>query len=154
MRVIYVDGRPHEVPRYISRVPGAWTVRLPGESSKSFADASFCIGNPPGGSPESCSLSAAKAYRFERLPLSAEDMGGYYKHTEREGKETPTGIPSVFLVHKPSGTVLLYVRIKGMPVVTVNVGNQANWEANLPDALEDARRCREQQIFLKEGGAA
>lgn len=149
MRVICVDGRPHEVPRYISRVPGAWTVRLPGESSKSFADAGFF----GGGHPESGSLSAAKAYRFERLPMSVEDVGSY-QHIERKDKEAPTGIPSVFLVKKPSGRVVLRVVVKGMPMVTVKVGDKTNWEANLPAATEEARLRRARQICMKEGGAA
>ena len=149
MRVICVEGRSHEVPRYISRVPGAWTVRMPGESSRSFADANF----PGGEHPESGSLSAAKACRFERLPLSVEDVGSY-QHVERKDKGEPIGIPSVFLVRKPSGKVVLRVVVKGMPMVTVNVGDKTNWEANLPAATQEARLRRARQICAKEGGAA
>ena len=151
MRAIQVDERSFDVPRYVRRVQGGWQVYLPTVPTKFFGDTTH----------KSVALAhaAACAYRFSLLPWQPEDRGAYYRHVENEDKLNPLGIPGVFLVHRPNGTAVLHVKVKGMPTFLITLGSVGSYENKLPLALDQARAARdrlikEKELIQSQGGAA
>jgi hypothetical protein len=135
-KTVEINGVLLKAPTYVVRLPYGWQVRVPGHTTKSFADSIY------GSIAES--LEAAKQHKTTLLPNHMDEA---YRCNvrERSDKLEPTGIPGVSISisarrgHRAE-QVSLQIKRQDVDMSRMYVGTLNTYVARLPSKLEAVKQ--------------